>query len=55
MSLVSFLDNHGVATLLALYKESERRGKSFRVEGPQGQVVEKLLVTGVLKVLREGG
>ena len=52
---LSFLDNHGVATLLALAKESERRGKRFRMERPEGQVLEKLEVTGVLKVLREGG
>jgi anti-anti-sigma factor len=54
LSPVSFLDNHGIATLLALYKESERRGKRFRVEGARGQVMEKLSVTGVLRVLHEG-
>ena len=54
LSPVAFMDNHGVATLLALFKESERRGKRFRVERPEGQVLEKLVVTGVLKVLQEG-
>jgi len=52
---LSFLDNHGVATLRGLAKESERRGKRFRVERPEGQVLEKLEVTGVLKVLQGGG
>ena len=55
LSPVRFMDNHGVATLLALLRESERRGKRFRVERPDGQVLEKLTVTGVLGVLQEGG
>jgi anti-anti-sigma factor len=54
LSPVDFMDNHGVATLLALLKESEGRGKRFRIERPKGQVLEKLVVTGVLKVLQEG-
>ena len=54
LSPVAFMDNHGVATLLTLLQESERRGKRFRVERPEGQVLEKLVVTGVLKVLQEG-
>jgi anti-anti-sigma factor len=54
LSPVRFMDNHGVATLLALQKESRRRGKRFRVERPEGQVLEKLSVTGVLRVLQEG-
>jgi anti-anti-sigma factor len=55
LSPVTFMDNHGLATLLSLYKESERRGKRFLVERPDGQVLEKLTVTGLLKVLNEGG
>ncbi len=54
LSPVSFMDNHGVATLLALMKESKARGKRFHVEQPDGQVVEKLKVTGVLRILQEG-
>jgi anti-anti-sigma factor len=51
---VSFIDNYGVATLIALYKASVDRGKRFSVEGAQGQVLEKLETTGVRRVL-EGG
>lgn len=51
---VTFLDNFGVATLVALRRESRDRGKEFVVEGPEGQVREKLSVTGVLSML-EGG
>jgi len=54
LSPVTFLDNHGVATLLTLYRESRDRGKVFVVEQPRGQVLEKLKVTGTLRVLREG-
>ena len=55
LSPVTFLDSYGVATLVSLLKESEERGKTFLVEGAQGQVREKLGVTGVLKVLQKGG
>lgn len=55
LSPVSFIDNFGVATLVALYKEARRRGKRFEVEGAQGQVREKLEITGVLGVLEGGG
>lgn len=51
LSPVRFLDNHGVATLLALFKESVSRGKRFVVERADGQVRDKLEVTGVLDVL----
>ena len=51
---LSFMDNYGVATLVALHRESQGRGKRFLVERPQGQVEEKLKVTGVLKILQEG-
>ncbi len=54
LSPLRFLDNHGVATLLALFKESVSRGKRFVVERANGQVLEKLRVTGVLNVLAEG-
>jgi anti-anti-sigma factor len=52
---VSFIDNYGVATLIALYKASVERGKRFSVEGAQGQVLEKLDTTGVRTVLEGGG
>jgi anti-anti-sigma factor len=55
LSPLSFLDNHGVATLLVLHEESGRRGKRFKVERAEGQVLEKLALTGVLRVLQEGG
>jgi len=54
VSPVTFLDNFGVATLVALRRESRERGKEFFIEGPNGQVREKLSVTGVLTML-EGG
>lgn len=52
---VTFMDSYGVATLMSLLKESQERGKKFLVEGAQGQVREKLGVTGVLRVLQKGG
>ena len=54
LSPVSFMDSYGVATLVSLLKESQERGKRFVIEGAQGQVREKLGVTGVLKVLQRG-
>jgi anti-anti-sigma factor len=54
LSPVTFMDSYGVATLVALLKESQERGKKLLIEGAQGQVLEKLGVTGVLKVLQKG-
>lgn len=54
LSSVTFLDNYGVATLVALLRESRERGKRFGIEGAGGQVREKLQVTGVLRILRNG-
>jgi anti-anti-sigma factor len=51
---VSFMDNYGVATLVALHRESRKRGKSLLIERPQAQVRDKLAVTGVLKILQGG-
>lgn len=48
---ISFLDNFGVATLVGLRKESERRGKRLVVVGSDRQVRDKLRVTGVLRLL----
>ncbi len=55
VSPLTFLDSYGVATLVSLLKESQERGKTFVVEGANGQVREKLGVTGVLNVLQKGG
>ena len=52
LSPVSFLDNYGVATLVALQKLSRERGKDFAIEGSDGQAYEKLRVTGVLQILQ---
>ena len=54
ISPLSFMDSYGVATLVALLKESHERGKRFVVEGAAGQVREKLRVTGVLRILEVG-
>jgi len=51
---VLFIDLEGVAALLSLRRESQERGKWFTVERAQGQVREKLGVTGVLKLLERG-
>lgn len=51
LSGLSFMDNFGVATLVALHQEASERGKRFVVEDAQGQVREKLRVTGLLRVL----
>jgi anti-anti-sigma factor len=50
-----FLDNFGVATLVVLQRESQQKGKRLLVEGSQGQVRDKLRMTGVLKLLEGGG
>lgn len=49
---VTFMDNFGVATLVGLHRRSLERGKQFVVQNPQGQVRDKLRVTGVAKVLQ---
>jgi anti-anti-sigma factor len=54
VSGVTFMDNFGVATLMALQRESAGNGKRFTVRSAQGQVREKLHVTGVIRVLQEG-
>jgi anti-anti-sigma factor len=53
LSQVTFLDNLGVATLVALLKHSQERGKRFMIEAVTGQVREKLQVTGLLRILGE--
>ena len=54
LSGVSDINLEGVATLLALWKESRERGKAFLVERPSERVREKLEITGVLKALAGG-
>ena len=54
LSGLSFMDNFGIATLVALQRESSQRGKRFVVEGARGQVRDKLQVTGIQRVLQEG-
>ncbi len=51
LSPVRFVDNYGIATLVALHGESRQRGKQLIVEGARAQVREKLRMTGVLKLL----
>jgi anti-anti-sigma factor len=51
LSEVRSLTLEGVAVLLALWRESQQRGKRFMVRGAAGQVREKLRTTGVLDVL----
>ena len=51
---VSFMDNYGVATLVALHRESKEQGKRLIIEHASGQVRDKLTVTGVIQILQEG-
>src|ERR1051326_8181473 len=51
LSDVTEVSLEGVARLLRLQEESERRGKRFVVEGVDGQPRDKLEITGTLKVL----
>jgi anti-sigma B factor antagonist len=52
LSEVTFMDNFGVGTLVALHRRSLERGKRFVVQNPRGQVRDKLRVTGVGQVLQ---
>lgn len=51
LSGVEFMSLEGVAALLDLRQEAQRRGKTFLVEHPAGQVQDKLVATGVLRLL----
>ena len=51
MEEVGFLSLEGVAMVVDLLRESRERGKRFMVEGLQGQPLNKLAMTGVLRVL----
>jgi anti-anti-sigma factor len=48
---VEAISLEGVATLVELWRASRRRGKELVVVGAEGQVREKLLVTGLLTPL----
>jgi anti-anti-sigma factor len=43
----------GVGILLELWLESRNRGKRFVIQNPQGQVRDKLRITGLLGTLSE--
>jgi len=51
LSGVTEISLEGVTILLELQKESRDRGKRFVVEGEEGQVREKLEITGTLRQL----
>jgi anti-anti-sigma factor len=51
LARIAFLDNFGVAALVSLMHESQRRNKRLFITGAERQVRDKLRVTGVLPVL----
>jgi len=51
LSDLSEISLEGVAILLELWRESGRRGKEFIIQGAEGQVREKLEITGALRPL----
>lgn len=51
LSPVRFITVEGIQILLSLWRESLDRGKRFRAEGAQGQVLERLRVAGVMRLL----
>jgi anti-anti-sigma factor len=53
LSELDLITLEGVGILLELWHESRNRGKSFVVQDPQGQVRDKLRVTGLLGPLSE--
>ena len=55
LSDVSQISLEGIGALLDLWREARRRGKSFLVEGVNGQVRDKLATTGVLSLLTRSG
>jgi len=48
LSGLDLISLEGIVVLVELWEESKARGKQFRVDGPQGQVMDKLRVTGLL-------
>ncbi|HEY3209833.1 MAG TPA: STAS domain-containing protein [Actinomycetota bacterium] len=55
LSGIDRISLEGVAVLVDLWRESQRRGKSFQAEQAQGTVREKLATTGVLRLLSGEG
>jgi anti-anti-sigma regulatory factor len=51
LSEVERISLEGVAVLVDLWRESQRRGKRFQAENARGVVREKLATTGVLRLL----
>ena len=51
LSPVRFITMEGIQILLSLWRESLDRGKRFRTGGAQGQVLERLRVAGVMRLL----
>lgn len=51
LSEVRRISLEGVAILVDLWRESQRRGKHFHAENARGTVREKLATTGVLRLL----
>src|SRR3954471_16824140 len=45
------IDLEGIAVLVHLFRESERRGKVLTVEGSEGPVRRRLLTTGILRIM----
>jgi anti-anti-sigma factor len=54
LSDVTALDLEGLATLVVLWKEADRNGKAFVVEGAEGQPQQKLVQTGMAALLTRG-
>ena len=48
---VEAIDLEGVAVLIHLFRESQRRGKVLTVEHSEGAVRRRLLTTGVLRIM----
>jgi len=55
LSGLDLIDLEGVGVLLTLWREARQRGKRLFVQGANGQVREKLAITGVLGPLGEEG
>ena len=51
LSPVRSITMEDIQILLSRWRESLDRGKRFRTEGAQGQVLERLRVAGVMRVL----
>jgi anti-anti-sigma factor len=52
---IDAIDLEGVAVLVRLFRESERRGKALTVDRAWGAVREKLHTTGILRIMGPSG